>query len=198
MKKAFLEYTINYNRADEPYIDYLTSCLNSNIEDIKKFFDIKKLLFPITINLWDDRQKYLEDISNNENHHQNYEINILSSDLKSMYTTMLNQFVNICFFQVYGKEKILKWLEEGISLLLSNSCVDNSRFIDCSLEDIINGTAINSNNYYTLISYVLSQYGQEYLIILMQNYDFALDETPNLYKEAKDFYYDKARKRINC
>src|SRR5574344_2661706 len=124
MKNAFLEYTINYNEADEPYIDYLTSCLNANIEDIKRFFDIKKLSYPITINLWSDKVKYMENMENNYNQCNNYEINLLTGDLNAMYIAMLRQFTNICFYQTYNQGKMLKWLSMGITLLLSNACAE--------------------------------------------------------------------------
>ena len=86
------DYLINYSEENKHYIDYLTSILDANIYDIKSLFGITKLLTPITINLWDNKENM--ELHNNNN---KCEINILTvnKDYNIISTQLLINLVKI-------------------------------------------------------------------------------------------------------
>ena len=214
-----LDYLIiNYTEKDIKYIDQIKDFINRTSHEILEFLNIKNMDKKINVYLYDSltdfRKKYKE-VSNkykevplwlcgfaykdqeiytlclDEYRKTEYHKNVDTFDL--MYL-ILHEFVHIVhnYFEKinnYGKENYA-WLNEGMAITLSHQFDNKKIKFDATLDEMINGCS-NYSSYHAMFIYALENYGRDYIIELISNYNKLVEDTPKLYDKVNETYSNK-------
>lgn len=93
-------------------------------------------------------------------------------------------------FAIKSEDEVLeyKWLSEGLATTISHQ-YDKVKlnFSNTTLEEMINKFS-DYNNYHTMFTYVLKNYGKDYILELIYDYDKLVKDTPKLFDEVNNFY----------
>jgi hypothetical protein len=220
MKKELTNMIINYTDKDLNYIEEIAKFVESKSKEIIAFFDIKRIEPKIKIYLYDSltkfREKYielglnltdksivplwvcgftfndteiytlcLEEYRKTRSHEKD---NI--GDLEHL---ILHEFVHSCYWYYIKNQsnyKYMAWLSEGIATTISHQYDDEKLSFNASLEEMQNGCQ-NYSNYYAMFTYVFKKYGKVYILDLINDSAKAVQMTPILYKETKEYYSKK-------
>lgn len=107
--------------------------------------------------------------------------------LEDYNKTIVHEYVHFVTIQYQIKNNInkpLRYLIEGIAQYLSHQRDGLKRTFNYSLEDILESKSCYMG-YYLITKYILDNYGKEYFFKLLSNKDYALEETPKIYKQIK-------------
>ena len=208
MKYETNEYIIYYNECDKEYINGLIEYFEKEKIRIFKFFNIEKLNKKLIIKLYDEIDKYSEyrnykinetSIGNMDFDDNNYYIHMLSykeiikrkghdqKQIIDFYKLLIHEFVHVCHENYGTCHKVLRWITEGIAIILSNQNY-NEGLIDCNLENLLNNGNNYYNNYYTLLKYAYQKYGENYIKKLVFDPNFGKEQTSIIYNEYINNY----------
>ena len=115
---------------------------------------------------------------------------------------ILHEFTHACYKRVRRDKRRYKWLSEGLATTLSHQ-YDNSELIfNATLNNVCDGVVSDYRNYHTMFKYVLDtcpeemklfdNFGREYILKLIDDYDLLVQDTPKLYNEVRE-KYDKVK-----
>lgn len=210
MKKELKYIILEYSEDDSIYIDDLCDYIDRNSDEIIDFFEIKNFGEKVNVKLWDNVEEFRKNykktfkrdakkwicgfaISNTINtlslkeykktySHEN-------SNLEDLKKLVMHEFTHSAHGKV-GNTKNMKWLTEGLATTLSHQWDNSEKKFDISLEQLLNDT-ISYVYYYTMFSYILEEYGKNYILKLIKNLNYLNEETPRLYEEIKSLYSSK-------
>jgi len=210
-------FELEYTEKDEGYIDELFEYIEREAIEIVKFFGLENFGEKVSAKLFDNLESFrnicgeiwkdrkvpmwlcgfafhkkgknyiyslcLEEYKKTEEHS-----NCTLENLKRLVT---HEFVHACHSK-YTNIKLPIWLGEGLATYLSHQYDDQKLSFNASLEEVING-GVGFKNYYTMFSYVLNNYGKNYILSLLKDEEYLKDETVKLYLEVSLFYKKKGR-----
>lgn len=222
MKKIVFDcFEIFYSNKDEKYIELLTQNLKNNYLSIMNFFNIKKFERKIIIKLWDNINDYRMffnekmkkhkikvkewEVGRSTNNPRENRIDLLcleerkkcrghqDDNINHMIKVCIHEFVHTCHFTYNNYTESMTWFSEALATSLSNQYGDLN-FIDCKLNDILNGTATYFN-YYSMGNYLLNNYSKEYILELAKNKDLLEKNTPTIFFEALNYLDNISNKK---
>lgn len=221
MIKELDKFAICFNENDKNYIDELVYVLNNKVLEIMDFFRINAFDEKIVIKIYDDRDKYKNNLINawrknginrdfQDNFIANTEdgcINMLSFDLvrgikdfedysiDEFCYNVRHEFVHICQ-QIVGSVND-GWFWEVLATNLGNPECQREVKINCSLDDVkyrfdeIDGYGV----VYTIGKYLFSNYSKDFILELVLDNDKLLDFENKLFDEVicsqKDNHFHK-------
>lgn len=206
---------INYSNNDLEYIDYICNELDKKSQEIVDFFDIKDFGKKVSVTLFDSLELFrsecakvnrtlvsnvpewvcgmkipngdiytlcLEEYRKTKGHE--------NKCIEDLVYLILHEFTHACHGKVKkDNQRGYAWLVEGLATTISHQ-YDNSLLVfNASLDEMIKGTK-DYKNYHTMFKYVLDTYGRNYVLELIKNYDLLVKDTPRLYEEVRELYYD--------
>lgn len=213
MEKINDFFIIKYTNNDKDYIDEIEKYLLNEIENIINFFEIDNYGEKIIINLFDSINKLWElhndlyntiekygkvpegvcgfSVKNNiftltysefikSKGHENSSLN----DLKKL---ILHELIHCIHAKKNTKTLYKIWLSEGIATTLSHQYDGKEKQFDTTFEDLNNGKCYYSN-YNAIFEYILNNYEKEYIMKLINDYQFLENETLKLYNETVIYY----------
>ncbi len=205
---------INYSKDDELFIKEYINYLEQVSKEIIDFFGIVSMEKKIQINIWNDLENFrnyyqykskeefvaewvcgfsnngkvevlsIEEYKKTKGHEKMSNINLAH--------LILHEFVHACHNSIV-KEMSYIWLNEGLATTLSHQCDNHIMKFDATFEDV-KGGAKAYYNYHTMFSYVLDNYGRDYILELIHNRTLMENETPRLYDEVKAYVDSKVIK----
>ncbi len=211
-----LEYiNVEYTEKDLHYINILTKKVDIDTREIASFFSIKNLNPKINLKIFNDISQFRYECSktypmldSNGNLPESVctylidnNIYVLTYDeflkikdhhnytLDDLLRLILQEFVYYCFRNKKCRQTY-PWLEEGLALTLSHQYDDSSINFTATYDEIIYGGA-TAQSYYAMFKYVLDFYGNDYIKLLISDFDLLETDTPKLYEEAKEKYSKK-------
>ena len=203
-----------YNKEDEALISGLEKQLNNDAESIYNFFDpalerrqaeihiiptkgeydniVKKYRNVKEIPKWDIGNTgegiitfvSLNDYQNTAHAFKPEDYDKALDDYNKTIVHEYVHFVTILYQKKYNINKPLRYLTEGIVQYLSHQRDNLNRPFNYSLEDILESKDCYMG-YYQITKYILDNYEKEYFFKLLSNKDYALKETPKIYKQIK-------------
>ncbi len=216
MKKETKYFMINYTNNDVNYIDDVCIYLEKEIEKVVNFFGLNEFGEKIVINLYNNIET-LRDIHNklyktNERDGKVSEwisgfftrnvvhtlcideyrktTNNEDTDIERLEKLILHESIHSIHSKVNKKFYLMAWLSEGLANTLSHQYDDVEFKFDASLEQVQNGGCCYYN-YNAMFMYVFNNYGRDYILKLINNDDFLIEQTPKLYEEVKKSYIKK-------
>ena len=198
-------YIIEYDEKNKKYIDLFVSTLNKSYQDIMNFFNLDNLEKKITIKLWNNVTDFRNYTKNKLNideeewvvartYYTDKEIHILTleerkkckghskDNIENMLKCLIHEFVHICH-STYSK-KTLRWYGETLAIILSNQYNNYELYINCTLDELLNGY-VDYINYYTIGKYLFDTYDKEYILKLLKDKNLLEEQTPRIYEETK-------------
>lgn len=198
-------YIIEYDEKDKKYIDLFVSTLNKSYQDIMNFFNLDNLEKKITIKLWNNVTDFRNHTKNKLNideeewviaraYFTDKEIHILTleeikkckghskDNIENMLKCLTQEFVHICH-SIYSK-KTLRWYGESLAVILSNQYNNYKLYINCTLDELLNGY-VDYINYYTIGKYLFDTYDRKYILKLLKDKNLLEEQTPRIYEETK-------------
>ena len=202
-----------YEKQDEDLIKGLDEYLNKYAKDIYSFFNISERK-QAEINIIPTKKEYDEWIKENWNLDEvpawnignayNNVIRYVSlhdykntshafkpedyiKALEDYNKTIVHEYVHFVtiLYQIKNNiSKPLRYLTEGIAQILSHQRDNTNNDFHYSLEDILESKDCYYG-YYLMVKYILENYDKEYFFKLLNDKDFALEETPKIYKQIK-------------
>jgi len=212
MEKCNEYIVLEYTEHDNSYIDDLLSYINNYSKDVVNFFGNINFQEKIKIKLFDNLYEFrnscmkflgkkdipdwicgltfkihnyniytlsLEEYKKTEGHDKHTLI-----DLKQL---IIHEFVHACHRKYTNDLKLMVWLSEGLATTLSHQYDGIQSSFDATLEQMING-GTQYKNYYLMFSYVLNKYGKGYILKLLNDKEYLINETPRLYEEVNNYY----------
>lgn len=210
MKRELKYIILEYSKDDLQYIDDLCYYIDNNSDEIVSFFDITNFVERVNVKLWDDLDEFrkfykktfkkdaksmvcgfamnntIDTLSFNELRKTYNHENSNLDDLKKL---VIHEFIHTCHGKIGNMHNMI-WLTEGLATTLSHQYDNCDKKFDISLEQLLN-EKVSYIYYYTMFSYVLDEYGKNYILKLIKDLDYLKKETPKLYEEVKALYDDK-------
>ena len=209
MIKELSHFIIDFDDNNKDVV-YICSQLENKSNEITNFFDLKDV--KVNVKIFDDLDEFRNLIKKHARHllesgsvplwvcgvsiNSNIYTLTLSEyrrtkshqndTLDDLIKLILHEFTHACF-QKINNQRSYAWLSEGLATTLSHQYDNKNCSFDATLEDIIDGTP-NYANYYLMFKYVLSAYGKEYILKLINNKELLENETPKLYNETINHY----------
>lgn len=210
-----LEYMIiEFTEKDLDYFDSFIKRLEEVSNEIVAFFDMNEFGEKINIKIYDSldefrdycfSRKFLDSTGNvplwlcgltcdfnivtltlDEYRKTKGHYNATLEDLEML---ILHEFTHACENK---KRKVSKkhylWLSEGLASSLSHQMDKVEPMLNATLDQMIDGEHVDYKNYYAMFKYVLDNYGRDYILSLVDNYDLLISDTPRLYEEAREYY----------
>lgn len=208
-------FELEYTEKDEEYIDELFEYIEKESKYIVSFFDIDNFDNIVYIKLFDNLNTFrkecskvkggievplwlcglsfrrnginyiyslcLEEYRKTDNHN--------NCTLENLKRLIIHEFVHACH-RKYTNIKLPVWLGDGLATYLSHQYDNNNFIFNASLDEVING-GTSYTNYYIMFSYVLNNYGKDYILSLLKDEEYLKKETVKLYDEASSFYKNK-------
>ncbi|MBQ7136882.1 MAG: hypothetical protein IJO43_02760 [Bacilli bacterium] len=213
MKKSNEYVVLEYTECDSSYINELVDHINLSSKEIVDFFDGISFQEKANIKLFDNLDAFrnscmkiwgkkeapawlcgltfkmnnyyniytlnLEEYKKTEGHNKH-----TLTDLKQL---IIHEFVHVCHRKYTNDAKLMVWLSEGLATTLSHQYDGCKDSFDATLEQMISG-GTKYKNYYMMFSYVLTTYGRNYILKLLENKEYLSNETPRLYEEVINYY----------
>ncbi len=112
--------------------------------------------------------------------------------------TIVHEFTHYVlwlYIQKYTSTYPYRYLNEGIAQYLSSQRDNQVSKFNFSLDIILDNSSNKYLAWYLMTKYIVDTYGSDYFKKLIVDNNLALNETPRLYEEAKEFYnnYNKIR-----
>lgn len=213
MKKKFKYMNLEYTEKDYEYIDRLISHIDHNCKSIVDFFQITNFGESVSVKLFDNLETFRSECSKIKNDHtvplwlcglsfyKNGKCYIYTLCLQEYKKTqyhyndslvelellIMHEFVHACH-QKYTKNRTLPvWMSEGLATTLSHQYDNIKSNFDATLDQIIYG-GTDYKNYYLMFSYVLNNYGRNYILNLLKSKDKLQAQTSILYEETQSYY----------
>ena len=208
------EYTLK----DMSYIDELMGYVNSRFSEIISFFDMNDFDGQIIIKLFDDLECFRSKCMEKKNcevpvwlcglsFYENKKHNIYTLCLEEYRKTkghsmcslndlkllLVHELVHACHLKYTNNMKLPVWLSEGLAVTLSHQFNDYEDLeFNATLEQMIKG-GVDYKNYYVMFSYVLNNYGREYILKLLKDKEFLEKQTSKLHEEVIKNYRQKMK-----
>jgi hypothetical protein len=203
-----------YEKQDKDLIGSLDEYLNKQAEDIYNFFDPSLDRCQAEIHIIPTKEEYdnivkkyrnvnevpkwdigntgegiityvsLNDYKNTAHAFKPEEYDKALEDYKK---TLIHEYVHFVTIQYQIKNNInkpLRYLSEGIAQCLSHQRDNIKKDFNYSLEDILESKDCYIG-FYQMTKYILDNYDKEYFFQLLSDKDYALEETPKIYKQIK-------------
>ncbi len=199
-------FDIHYTNDDLSYIQEMTAFLREKLPDIMNFFDIKQFDSNDTLQiyLYNDYEQFIKDCTIDgfvppsytaAKFERMHGINIIralnlteqkvvkkDSDLIKLEYRILHECVH-AFHRIKIRMPLTKggtlWFVEGLAVTVSHQYDDIPLESTCILEDIILNKA-NYNTYRTLVTYLLQEYGQDFLLSILDKKEIQEELLPTL------------------
>lgn len=216
MKITFEYFDIEYTKKDEEYINLVIQSLKEKYIEIMDFFNLESLSRRIQIKLWDNLEEYRDffnekmkkynrkvndwEVARATNNQKECRIDLLclserkkcrshdKDTIDHLVKVLLHEFTHICHFEYNHQQDSMPWFVEALATNLSNQY--DTLDIDCSLKDILNGTAYY-NNYYSMGKYLLDNYDKNHILELAKNKDLLERETEEIFEQAIEYSQTK-------
>jgi hypothetical protein len=212
-------YIIKYSEIDKDYIQDIILSLNLNSKRIMDFFKLEKLSNKVNIVIWDSISSYRNQleprlIKNGRKYHEwmigdtfSGSINMMTISevrktkdrgnysIEEFLDCISHEFVHIC--QKEAKlTNLPSWVWEMLATNLGNpKKVTN---IDVSLEELTNNFDNIKGNYsmaFTIGNYLFQNYGSDYVLYFLKNYNSKKELVEQIFTEAKEWSNDKEKKK---
>ena len=121
---------------------------------------------------------------------EDYEINL--EEFKKTIIHEYIHFVNILFCKKNKCHYTIRYLSEGVALVLSKQKEQNKIF-KFSLDDILNGRNCY-NGWYLVFQYIINHYDQKLIIELFKDCNSAKKFITNIYDDIKNYYTNKEKR----
>lgn len=205
-------FIINYNDCDY-YIDDVINYINTKIKDVMSFFSIGKLKNKIIINIIETKEEFDNIVKNKFNKEPHdwfigYAINDsiycvsltdykntshkfsdrdFDKELNFFNKTLIHEIVHIFNYE-YSNEQTIKCLMEGIACYLSGQYDNQDIEFNITLEELLDeNSKPNYPVWYLVVKYIIDNYEKEYLLKLICNRNFSINEMSIIYNEmSKD------------
>lgn len=199
-------FDIHYTNDDLSYIQEMTAFLREKLPNIMNFFDIKQFDSNDTLQiyLYNDYEQFIKDCTIDgfvppsytaAKFERMHGINIIralnlteqkvvkkDSDLIKLEYRILHECVH-AFHRIKIRMPLTKgdtlWFVEGLAVTVSHQYDDIPLESTCILEDIIAHKA-NYNTYRTLVTYLLQEYGQDFLLSILDKKEIQEELLPTL------------------
>lgn len=199
-------FDIHYTNDDLSYIQEMTAFLREKLPNIMNFFDIKQFDSNDTLQiyLYNDYEQFIKDCTIDgfvppsytaAKFERMHGINIIralnlteqkvvkkDSDLIKLEYRILHECVH-AFHRIKIRMPLTKgstlWFVEGLAVTVSHQYDDIPLESTCILEDIILNKA-NYNTYRTLVTYLLQEYGQDFLLSILDKKEIQEELLPTL------------------
>lgn len=199
-------FDIHYTNDDLSYIQEMTAFLREKLPDIMNFFDIKQFDSNDTLQiyLYNDYEQFIKDCTIDgfvppsytaAKFERMHGINIIralnlteqkvvkkDSDLIKLEYRILHECVH-ALHRIKIRKPLTKgstlWFVEGLAVTVSHQYDDIPLESTCILEDIILNKA-NYNTYRTLVTYLLQEYGQDFLLSILDKKEIQEELLPTL------------------
>ncbi len=209
------QFIIFYN-FDDKNIQQLITTLESKSKGIMNFFGLEHISRKVIIKIYysiDDYKKhlipYLEEMG--ETYHDwmiadtmDNNINMLELSLcrqlnshknetiQDQMETILHEFTHICHHELLGENNSHGhiWFSEALATNLSGQNYSIKK-ITCTYDELKNDFNNTSNNYstaYLMGKYMLENYGRDFVLNLIKNWQLLNEFAPKLFEETKTFY----------
>ena len=197
---------IFYFNNEEDYIEKLVSCLEQKLKLILSFFEISKINKKIKItliskkeefdNIFYDIHKFKPDLNSMGFYHDG-EITYLSfnelnktnhknDSFKSYINILTHECVHFIHGYVTNDKMSLRCFNEGIALYLGKQydTIDYSKF-NCTIEDLISQKNVDYYNYYIIVDYLMKNKEKKYILEILKNKSFAINELKYIYDDLR-------------
>lgn len=217
MEKETKYYRFNYSKGDEDLIEELEEYLNQKREEIFDFFDKTLQKEIVTINIIPTKKEYdeiskkirgvdsipswsvgishdnkIEYVSLHDYKNTSHKFNEDKYFEKLDYykKTIVHEYVHFVagiYLKKNNCDYPIKYLNEGIATYLSGQKDDIEIPFNFKIEDILESKS-SYDAWYLLTKYIIEEYGKEYFLELFKNRELAINETPRLFEEAKEYF----------
>jgi len=200
---------LEYSEKDVEYINELITYINYNSKEIVGFFGITDFGQKVSIKLFDDLSIFrvaCGKIRKNEevplwlcglSFCKNNKCIIYSlcldeykktkgdsnDTLNQLKYLIMHEFIHACHQKFTNNTKLPIWMSEGLATTISHQYDNVKPSFNATLEQVING-GTDFKNYYTMFSYVLDNYGRNYILELLKSKEYLEKVTPKLYEEV--------------
>lgn len=211
MKWENESFLIYYNEEDKNVV-YLIDSLNEGSKQIMNFFNLKSFSNKIVIKIYYLLDDYITHVnlylSGDNRIYQDWmkadtfdgNINMLSLDLcqksqvhknftlEDFKKSILHELTHICHHKLTdgNNQPCYTWLAEGLATNLSGQKYNSK--INCTYEELITNFYNAKNSYgvaYQIVKYGLENYGKDFILKLINNYNELNIIAPLLFEEAK-------------
>lgn len=206
---------INYSNNDLEYIDYICNELDKKSQEIVDFFDIKDFGKKVSVTLFDSLEVFRRkcakvnrtSVSNVPEwvcgmKIPNGDIYTLCLDeyrktkghenksIEDLVYLILHEFTHACHSKIKkDNQRGYAWLAEGLATTISHQYDNVNINFNATLEEVMYKDS-DYISHHTMFKYVLDTYGRDYVLELIKNYDLLVKDTPKLYEEIRELYYD--------
>lgn len=215
-------FIIFYNHNDEN-IEQLITTLESKSKEIMNFFGLENISRKVIVKIYysiDDYKKhlipYLEEMG--ETYHDwmiadtmDDNINMLELSLcrelsshrnetiGDQMQNILHEFAHICHHELLGENNSHGhiWFSEALATNLSGQDYNGTEII-CTYEKLKNDFNNAPNNYptsYLMGKYMIENYGRNFVLDLIKNWQLLDELAPRLFEETKAFYNQNEMKK---
>lgn len=214
-------FVIKYEERDQAYMPEVIAYLLEHYQGIMEFFKLSKLKKVVEINIIPTKQEIdelcatqikkkpgawfvgfangntINCLSLYDYKNTTHKFDDMNKAVEEYKKTIIHEFVHICHFQTIVTENLFLYLLEGIACCLSNQYIDHHDLVFTGeLDKVMNvNKTINYKNAYLLVSYLIRNYPHEYVLKVLNDFNFAMEEIPRLYDEAKQYYSTNEIKR---
>ena len=202
-----------YEKQDEDLIKGLDEAINKEAENIYNFFDPTLERKQVKIHIIPTKEEYdnitskrrnkevpkweigntgdgiityvsLKDYKNTDHAYKLKNYDYALDDYNKTIVHEFVHYVTILYKKKYNIDKNTRYLDEGIAQILSHQRDGLKRDFNYSLEDILESKDCYMG-FYLMTKYILDNYGKEYFFKLLNDKDYATEETPKIYKQIK-------------
>ena len=223
MERMSNYFKFNYSETDKDLIVELEDYLNQKYEDIFNFFDSSLQKEQVEINIIPTKKEYdeiakkirevdsipswsigishdnkIEYVSLHDYKNTSHKFNEDKYLEKLDYykKTIVHEYVHFVagiYLKNNNCDYPIKYLNEGIATYLSGQKDDIEIPFNFKIEDILESKS-SYDAWYLLTKHIIEEYGKEYFLELFKNRELAINETPRLFEEAKE-YFNKEKKQ---